>query len=215
MHLESLIDDATAKLENLREKVLSSIIIAESDLNDLTSDFDTYATNVKTKGIISIQNGESQVNSQISALKDLAESAQVDISYCLGSREDYLINLPGVIISELEQCILGNAQEASKIASSILYIIDATNNKVDALEFQLSLCDPESEACVKPIVEEIELEMVNIPRSIQTQILRANELFDGLKVAVQTCSDLKVSQYSSSANLVVKDITQCVNSIIG
>ncbi|XP_044258098.1 uncharacterized protein LOC123007108 [Tribolium madens] len=211
----SLIDDATAKLETLRQTVLSSIKSSENHLNDLSYDFEVYAVNVETKGILSIQNGEEQVTSELDALKTLGESASVDISYCLGSREEYLINLPGVIIEELKQCILGDAQEASKILSSIQYIIDIKINRVDALEFQLDLCDPDSDACIQPIVKEIELEMVNIPNSIATQIVRGNGLFDELKVSVQACSDLKVSQYSSSASVVLKDITQCVNSIIG
>ncbi|EEZ97908.1 hypothetical protein TcasGA2_TC000293 [Tribolium castaneum] len=211
----SLIDDATAKLETLRQTVLSSITLAENHLNDLSYDFGVYAVNVKTKGILSIQTGEDEVTSELDALKALGESAGVDVSYCFGAREEYLTNLPGVVIEELEQCILGNAQEASKISSSIQYIVDIKINKVDALQFQLELCDPDSEACIKPIVQEIELETINIPNSISTQIVRANGLFDELEVSVQSCSDLKVSQYTSSTSVVLKDITQCVNSIIG
>ncbi|XP_063908619.1 uncharacterized protein LOC135126526 [Zophobas morio] len=210
-----LIDDAKEDLEALRQIVLGAIFAGQNDLDDFNLDLQNFGSNTETSAILTVQSEGQTINSSLIVLKDLAHTAEADISYCLQGRENYLNNLPVVILADLNDCVFGDIAEGSRVLGEVKYLIDITINTVDALEFQLGLCDTDSDNCINAIIQQIEFETEKIPQQIKVELLKAEELFGELKISVQECADLKISQYVSSANTILKDITQCVNAIIG
>ncbi|XP_063908603.1 uncharacterized protein LOC135126512 [Zophobas morio] len=210
-----LIDDAKEDLEALRQTVLGAILAAENNLDDFSLDLQSFASNTERSAIVTVQSEREAINNSLTVLKNLAHSAEADISYCLDGRENYLSNLHITILADLNDCVFGKIVQGSIVLREIKYLIDININSVNALEFQLELCEAAGDPCITVLIQEIELATERVPQQIKVEVLKAEELFGELKISVQECADLKISQYVTTANTILDDITQCVDAIIG
>ncbi|RZC40988.1 hypothetical protein BDFB_005026 [Asbolus verrucosus] len=212
--LSDLIDDAKAELEKLRQIVTGAILAAEDELSLLYQDFQVYSVNILNEGTFAIEQNAGDINGKLTTIKDLAQSAGVDISYCLRGREDYLKKLPEVITKELNECIFDKVEDASRVMNDAKYIVDITITSVEKLANELTLCGSDEDAsdlCVKPVLDQIDLEIEQLPEMIKIEVNKAIRLYEPLRVSVQECSSLKVGEYGSAANKILNDIVTCIS----
>ncbi|CAH1372986.1 unnamed protein product [Tenebrio molitor] len=209
-----LADEAEKQLDELQSIVQGEILVAHDDLQSLETAFTTYSDNILKNGAIEIQQESEAVDGQLTTIKDLAHSAGKDVSYCTDIREEVLERLPENYIAAMGDCIRTINYQAQQILSSSKYIVDIIINKVYSLQSQLTQCWGDI-LCISPLVTEISLSKIRLPQNIKTEVQAAESTLTTLRLSSQGCSDDRVAEYTSEANSILRDITACVDRIIG
>ena len=162
---------------------------------------------------IAIQQEYQAFTTQVTTLKDLAQSAGYNVDICLQINEPLLDQLPQEIIDTLMECLAFANLEVTIIQNDSRYRIDILMNEVNVFDFQLDLCAGDF-LCMSPLVEAIELALVNIPQKIGLIVQEAGDLAEDLKVLIKECTDAKVAQFVTEGGIVVSDISDCIDNIM-
>lgn len=186
------------------------IFSASTNLDNLLTDYKTSTQNLISDGEIKIQTWQVTIDTQLTQLKEYAQTNNLNIQDCLRTNEPYLNGLPASMITYMTNCTKSTDVEGSDIIDNSKYLVDIIYTRVDALEFQITLCT--TEACVEPIIELINLESINLPNKVGIEVTRANDLFDILKLTAQDCQDESVAKYVSHSNIVIQEVSNCVNN---
>jgi hypothetical protein len=189
-------------------------LVAHDNLQSLETAFTTYSDNILKNGAIEIQQESEAVDGQLTTIKDLAHSAGKDVSSCTDIREEVLERLPENYIAAMGDCIRNINYQAQVILSDSSYIVDISINTVYNLEYQLAQCSGNI-LCISPLVTEISLYKIRLPQNIKTEVQAAESTLTTLRLSTQGCSDDSVAEYTSEANSILRDITACVDRIIG
>ncbi|RZC34522.1 hypothetical protein BDFB_003798, partial [Asbolus verrucosus] len=210
----TIIDQAKTKLDELRTIVETAIKTANNDLQILKSNTDVYAQDTEASGQRSIEEEKQKINDNLETIKNLASSVHLDISSCLNGRESSLENKFQSSIDELKSCISNQDKEGIKIVTNSKDTVDSTISIVDDLDQQLNRCT-DSILCIGPIVRQIEVEMVELPVKISTEVTRASQLIETLKPSIDDCSESNVAQYIGDAGAILGEIEDCAATIKG
>lgn len=211
--MSSIIDEAKTKLNNLHSLVLGSIQVAENDFSHLYTEIAVYGDNINNLGKLDIDDSYQTVNIQINQIKELANAANVDISSCLRGQEEVIKHFRDEFEKRLETCTSNKIQEAAASLKDSKYIVDVTMSSVHRLDVDLDNCGA-SITCISPIVTKIELDMIQLPQHIKTEVNKAEDLLKDLKVMVAECRDNNVAEFTSYVTSLVAIIENCVNKLI-
>jgi hypothetical protein len=113
------------------------ILEAHDNLDSLSTNLLSYSDSTVEDGGIAIDQVHETVNSQLTQIKELAASANKDITKCLSGREQLINKLPAERKERLRVCVVKQNEEAANIVDGSKYVVDVTINKVDSLRFQV------------------------------------------------------------------------------
>lgn len=207
-----MFDLAKSQLDELRSLLQGQILTAHNNLQMLLYSFSDFSLNIDAFAIIEIQTYQNKVSSELSQLKQLAETANVDVSSCTLGKEQSLNDLLNQKLGIMRSCISAISIQASQIIVNSKYIVDVLYNKVDALEFQLNQCS--SEVCLQPIIQTIIIDNVELPQKIEVEVNTATSLFDPLKTQTHECRSSEEAQYVASADIMLEEIKECINDLL-
>lgn len=207
-----LFDYANSQVDELRTLLKGNIAVAHNNLQSLLYSFYDFSGDMDGFGIIHIQNYENQIKAEINQLKELATTAEVDISYCLIDKEQLLTDISTQKIAAMKTCMASLTIEAAEIVTNSKYLVDVTYNKVDAIQFQINQCS--SDACLEPIIELIMSDNIKLPEQIKVELSTATDFVDTLKVSTQNCRENNVAEFTASSDVLLNDITNCANDLL-
>jgi hypothetical protein len=208
-----LVDEVYSQIDDLRALVQGVILVAHDNLDSFSTSLLSYSNSVVEDGGIAIDQVHETVNSQLTQIKELAASANKDISRCTSGREQMINKLPTELKERLRVCVVKQNEEAANIVDGSKYVVDVVINKVDSLRFQVGSCDG-SILCVSPIVTEVEKAKIELPQQIDVEVLEAEGFVGDLKVIVEECSDNNVADFTGYVTDLVVQISDCANKII-
>jgi hypothetical protein len=82
-----LVDEVYAQIDELRALIQGVILEAHDNLDSLSTNLLSYSDSTVEDGGIAIDQVHETVNSQLTQIKELAASANKDITKCLSGRE--------------------------------------------------------------------------------------------------------------------------------
>lgn len=184
--------------------------------NGLSSALQSFHMNSNTKkqqSSINMQTEYQKSMAMISIYKNMASSAGVDGSACVGTHSDDIAHLHSVHTQNLNQCVGAAGSEGTQIIDDAKYVIDIAINNLESLQFQLDQCNKQL-TCILPLVTEIEMQEVKLGESIRTNVGSAQSLLATLNTTVDKCSQDYAATYISEASTRVEEIKDCIDSII-
>jgi hypothetical protein len=208
-----LVDEVYSQIDDLRALVQGVILVAHDNLDSFSTNLLSYSNSIVEDGGIAIDQVHETVSSQLTQIKELAASANKDISRCTSGREQMINKLPTELKERLRVCVVKQNEEAANIVDGSKYVVDVVINKVDSLRFQVGSCDG-SILCVSPIVTEVEKAKIELPQQIDVEVLEAEGFVGDLKVIVEECSDNNVADFTGYVTDLVVQISDCANKII-
>jgi hypothetical protein len=208
-----LVDEVYAQIDELRALIQGVILEAHDNLDSLSTNLLSYSDSTVEDGGIAIDQVHETVNSQLTQIKELAASANKDITKCLSGREQLINKLPAERKERLRVCVVKQNEEVANIVDGSKYVVDVTINKVDSLRFQVGSCDG-SILCVSPIVTEVEKAKIELPQQIEAEVLEVEGFVGDLKVIVEECSDNNVADFTGYVTDLLVRISDCANEIM-
>lgn len=189
--------------------ISSCIYWAHEHLDSAGATLVAQSTDLLNDGIIAIDQSYTSATLQLDQLKQLAG----DISSCTSGREDKLNALPIDYKEKLNTCIVDQNVYVASLVDKGKYVIDISINDVKTLEFQVKLCG-DSIICLEPIFTKIALMDVELPQKITLEENNVKAEIEQVAVMVSNCHTLNVSNFVGSANVILGEITDCVNDLL-
>lgn len=208
-----LIDDAKAQVTELRGIVRSSITAGSASVDNNIYDVYMVRDQAMEEARIDFQQERDTLLGELQTLESLGETAGVDVTACTDSEKDRINNLLNTLNDELNKCLAFSNQEVTIIQNDAYYYMSTKMTYVEVFNFQIDYCRGDF-LCVSPILERVELAMVEIPEEIGVEANKAGELCDDLKVLVKQCTDDRKSDMVAEGSIYVSDASSCVNKLL-
>ncbi|XP_044258093.1 uncharacterized protein LOC123007103 [Tribolium madens] len=210
----TLYDQALQKLGELRIIVDSAIASAKTNLNSASTAHHKYADESLSAAEVKLQDEADKINGAITDMQNMANSAGVNIRSCLRLTQPQLDRALLNSQHGLATCVSdANKEVDTNIDQAKKEVGDATNN-VDELLIQIKACTTGSILCLSPVIRQIDVDKVELPEVIESEVHKAVVLVDTLTPKVDHCSDSNVSTYVTAATSILQTIEDCVNSIV-
>lgn len=164
------------------------------------------------RGQVSIQSQKLQVEEQIAIITVLAETAGVDISFCLNNYNNNIESTTNHSLSTLADCVDTRIGESGIILKRFDPLVDAYYLKVTNISAQIDLCQEDN--CLAPIIEFIATQQAELPTKINLEQTRAYELFEILTVAMTNCQEGSVAEYIFATTMTLDTVQECSNSLL-
>lgn len=187
-------------------------MVAQSTLHTLMHDFYSFSGDMDGFGSISIQNYGSKALAEITQLKELAATADVDLTSCLSERHQLLNQISSEKRSAMRTCMADVKNQVTGLVSDSKYVVDVIFNKVEALQFQINQCS--SDVCLEQIIQVITLDSVKMVEQIEVEVDSATELVGLLRVETYNCRETHVSEFIASSDVVLQEIRNCANEML-
>ncbi|XP_044254767.1 uncharacterized protein LOC123005174 [Tribolium madens] len=209
----SIIDEAKTKLNNLYSLVLGNIQSAEDDFSQYYTDIAVYGHNIDNLGKMDIETMHQTVDFEIDQLEEIGHSAHVDISSCIKGQREVISQFRDLFENRLGGCVNDKTEEAAGVLKGSKYTVDVTMNSVHRLDHELGVCG-DSILCISPVLNKINLATISLPQQIKSEVNKAGDLLQDLKVMVAECRDNNVAEFTSYVTSLVAIIENCVNKIV-
>ncbi|KYB29388.1 uncharacterized protein LOC662180 [Tribolium castaneum] len=210
----TLYDQALKKLEELRIIVDSAIASAKLTLTSASTSHHKYADESLAAADVKLRDEADKIQGSIQDMQNIANGAGVSIHSCLRLTQPQLERALADSQGELASCVSGVNGEVDTNINDAKRGVDATTGDVDDLLAQIKSCTTGSILCLSPIIRQIDVDKVELPELIETEVHKAVTLVDTLTPKVDHCSDSNVSTYVTEATTILQSIEDCVNRIL-
>lgn len=197
-------------METLKNLMLGEISVHLSEIDNMVTEWGTYRNNMITNAEISLQQLFDMYDSQLTAIKDLAQESGMDITPCLEPYQTTLTDLHKGRSENLPVCSEFSDGEMQGIKESSEYRMNALITEVEYYNYQLDRCQG-GLSCISSIITEIDLAMVSMPQKLGVELDRSNNLYINLQRIIQSCVRGHIMMMQSGANSIAREASEtCV-----